>query len=447
MLRHLTSRGVKAFLIVGKDKGTPLQDDPSAEDSFELLGTPIVKSERGKPLLDALLNASFARRYRTSSYPIFTEWEKRNERGWLRLRSTAIESISRFGSNDICYQWQIKNLKRFLRRTRDYSQIKTQLKTLRPALVISTKCTQGAETSYIEAAHDLGIETLNWVLSFDNLTSRGRLPLFDYYAVWNQRMKDQVLRLYPERKLPDVYVTGTPQFDFHVQPDLHWKRESVLQRLGLSRSDRYLLYAANCSEFTPTEPDLIEQFARGCAESADLKTHRIVVRLHPLDDESRWRRFVHHPSQIVLSRPWGQDGNSFGLEEQTYLVNTLLQADTCVNLASTMSLDAAVLNVPVVCVAFAGQHGGPEDRFCKRVYETEHYRPLIQSGGVRLAKDMDQLLAEVAAYVREPTRDEQSRKVLIQSEVGEVDGRASERVAALIARITRESLLRKVALT
>jgi hypothetical protein len=108
-----------------------------------------------------------------------------------------------------------------------------------------------------------------------------------------------------------------------------------------------------------------------------------------------------------------------------------------------MSLDAAVLNTPVICVAFATQPGA-EDRFCREVYKTEHYRPLIETGGLRLANDMDELVAEVTAYVHEPSRDEIRRKELVRREVGVVDGLASERIGALIARLTRDILLRRL---
>jgi hypothetical protein len=340
----------------------------------------------------------------------------------------------------------MNNLEKFLRRTRDYRPIREQLKALRPALVISTHCTQAAESPYVQAAQDLGIATLNWVLGFDNLTSRGRLPVFDHYAVWNQRMKEQVVRLYPECEPASIHVTGTSQFDFHVSPELQWDRESTLLRLGLNRNDRYLLYSGNCSELTPSEPKLIEQFSSRCADSTLLKSHRIVVRLHPLDDYSRWQQFDNRSSRVVISRPWTQDADVSCIEDQAFLVNTLRHADVCINMASTMSLDAAVVDTPVVCVAFASERGGAEDRFCKQVYHTEHYQPLIESRGLRLAWDLDQLVAEVSAYLQEPERDYVTRHELVRQEIGQVDGHARERVAALIARISRETLLRKAAL-
>lgn len=438
LLENLSSLGVTPFLLVNQNYAPPPADGGAGVEGLSMLrDAPLSKTKRGKALLDDLLFASFARRYEISSYSIFEEWLKGDQPRSQNLRSLLVKWFSRLGCRDFFYHWQIENLERFIRQTRDLTPLREQLAQLNPALVMTTNCTAATECQYLRVARDLNIPSLNWVLSFDNLTSRGRLPKADFYAVWNDRMKAQVLRLYPDLKVADVQVTGTTQFDFHVQKKHRWNREATLRRLGLKQNDRYLLYAANSSYWTPSEPELVAEFSRRLAASADLRAHRIVLRLHPLDDFNRWRRIEAINGRVVISLPWDQDGNGFNTEDQALLVNSLLHADVCVNMASTMSLDAAVLDKPVVCAAFAGQSGGAEDRFCKRAYHTEHYRPLVESGGLRVAENMDQLLAEVSAYVQNPERDGFKRRQLARKEVGKVDGHASERVASFVARISR----------
>ena len=438
LLEKLKSLSVTPFLLVSQNFAQPAAKAcAGAEGLSRLRDASLSKSKAGKALLDDLLFASFARRYEISSYAIFNEWLKRNQPRSQNLRSLLVNWFSRLGCRDFFYHWQIENLERFIRDTRDFTPIREQLVQLNPSLVMTTNCTTATECQYLRVAQDLDIPTLNWVLSFDNLTSRGRLPKADFYAVWNDRMKAQVLRLYPELKTANVQVTGTTQFDFHVRKNLRWNREATLRRLGLKQDDRYLLYAANSAYWTPSEPTLVAEFARRLEVSADLNAHRIIVRLHPLDDFNRWRQIETIKGRVVISRPWDQDGNGFDIEDQALLVNSLLHADVCINMASTMSLDAAVLDTPVVCAAFAGQSGGAEDRFCKRAYHTEHYRPLVESGGLRVAENMDQLLAEVSAYARNRERDGSGRQQLALREVGQVDGHASERVASFVAGISR----------
>jgi len=218
------------------------------------------------------------------------------------------------------------------------------------------------------------------------------------------------LQFYPDRNPASIHITGTPQFDFHVREEFRWSRELTLERLGLRPGDRYILYAAQGEEFTPTEPDLVEAFAQQCMKTPALRAHRIVVRPHPFDNYRRWDRLVAHNPDIVLNQPWDQSNihngglwtKSYSLaspEDQARLVSTLLHADVCLNMWSSMSLDSAAVDTPVVCVAFAAQRGGLEERFYREAYNVEFYRPIAESAGVRLAFNMEQLVAGTVAYV------------------------------------------------
>jgi hypothetical protein len=440
----LRTRGFRVILLAAKD----LSYEPingSTEKGCELLKAPEIRSQRGKSALEAFLRASFHRRYRISTHRIKERWHRRNHSLWVKTRNALIELVSIVGSKDPFFHWQIEYLDQFRRRTQDLSPIALQLKELQPSLVVSTSCVFNEdELPYLMIAHDQSIPTLGCILSFDNLTTRGILPLFDYYAVWNQRMKEQLLRYYPQRIPSRIHITGTPQFDFHARQEFRWSREMTLKRLGLTSNERYFLYAANHPIHTPTEPELVEELSARCEKSPDLKAHRLVIRPHPLDQTGRWEYLAGRDARVVVSRPSGR-GSIFGaVEDQFVLVSTLLHADVCVNTASTMSLDAAALGTPVVCVAFAVRRG-TEDRYVKAAYQQEHYLPIAESGGVRLASNMDQLVAEIEAYVRDRNRDKVKRERLIADECGPVDGLAAERIAELISHAANQTKCQKTA--
>jgi len=91
-----------------------------------------------------------------------------------------------------------------------------------------------------------------------------------------------------------------------------------------------------------------------------------------------------------------------------------------------MSLDAAAVGTPVVCVDFGDHPQG---------HAMDHFRPIVESGGVRLAVNLGELVAEIVAYVRDRSRDDVERRRLVSQECGPVDGRCAERVAQVIADI------------
>jgi hypothetical protein len=438
LVANLRSRGVEPCLLIPESAAArALNYLTDTERCAPMLHVRPKKRQYGKAFGDAVLAASFARQHGLQSYRIFDQWYGRNRSRALRARQLVVDGLSRVGSWPRVFDGLVRCQERRLRSVRDLGPVHAQLRSLAPALLVSTVCVAPSEMPYILSAKDLSIRTLACILSFDNLTTRGGLPVFDYYAVWNTRMRDQLLRFYPRCAPSSVYITGTPQFDFHKRLRFRWSREDTLRRLGLNSTDRYIVYGANSAQFTPTEPRLVRALVEGMTANSQLRGHRVVVRVHPLDPTNRWEGLAKEETRIVISHSWNADLAWGGSDDQALLVNTLRFADVCVNVASSLSLDAAVVDTPVVCVAFAvGDEA--ERRFCRDAYSTEHYSPLVVSGGVRVAASMEQLVSEVEAYVQERSRDAETRRQLCQQECGEVDGMGAERVAALIERIARE---------
>ena len=393
-----------------------------------------VEAPRHDPF-GVLLNASFTRRHALRSYGTFQRQYVR-EPGLVRPAwSGLVSALAMAGARQPLLDWQIAADRSRARRRRGMEAIRAQLRALAPALVVSTAPVVPEEAAYATAAEEVGIPSLACILSFDNLTSRGRQPLFSHYAVWSRCMGDEVRRLYPERNASQVHVTGTPQFDLHRQAQMAGSRDATLARLGLNGHQRYILYAANCARFTPTEPELVKTLCRRLAEVPATRAHWLVVRPHPADDLRRWNGVAGSEANLMVAAPRDAHGRFGTVEAQAKLVSAVAHADVCVNMASTMSLDAAVLDVPVVCVGFALQHGSVEDRLAAACHRTTHYEPVIASGGVRLAGSLNELVGEIAAYVMEPVRDRDARTRLVTELCGPVDGGAASRLTQLIRRL------------
>jgi hypothetical protein len=405
-------------------------------DAFIELGPPpTLTSARGWASLEALQRASYFRRCGIVADRNTNWWYRRADSRWERVRNRAVDLVSGVASRDPLYEWQLRTLARLKRRVWDLRPAAAALAALRPSLVVATSCVIWVEEPYLLAAADAGIPTLGCIQSFDNLTSRSAIPRCDHYALWNARMREQLLAFYPATCADRAIVTGTPQFDFHARPEFRWPRARTLAELGMRPDEHYVLYAANSFHHTPTEPELVASYADRFAQMPALRDRRIVVRLHPQDEFTRWSRFERENGRVLVSRPSTSSWRFTGPGDQARLVSTVAHADACVNMWSTMSLDAAAVDTPVICVSFAGERGGLEDRFCRMVYDTEYYRPIIESGGVRLASDLDQLVAHTVAYVSDRSVDREARARLAATECGELDGRATDRLAALIARI------------
>jgi hypothetical protein len=416
----------------------PARETADCDWYGELVAPPILGAPRTQTAQYALQRASFFRRNGISTDRVCNWWYRRNQGLRGRIYDALIDGAAIAGSRDPLFGWQMAALDRLKRRMWDLEPTRRLLRAQRPSVVVATSCVMWVEEPFLIAARELGIVTLGCIQSFDNLTSRSYIPVCDHYAVWNAGMADQLRRFYPERRA-GIHVTGTPQFDFHRRSAFRWTREVTLEHLGLRPDEHYLLYAANSFDQTPTEPALVEEFARRCAESPALRGHRIVVRLHPQDDFARWEGLEQRQPSVRVSRPSRERWSFSGPEDQVRLVSTLAQADVCLNMWSTMSLDAAIVDTPVVCVGFARDPGSLEDRFCHLVYQADFYKPIVASGGVRLAHTMDALVDETARYVEDRSRDRTERAALVAQECGTVDGRAAARLAELVVRLARRA--------
>jgi hypothetical protein len=441
VLRALAGAGVETHLIARRwtasDMGADLGLLDDAAGLHPLLEAP-GRTPRGKALLDGILTSAFHRRHGTSSHRIYRRWFSRHEGPLLRTRGVFVEMAGCLATSPRVTRMLERTVDRLGRRNRDLEPVRRQLRQLDPDLIWSTVSVSGWEAPYRMAARDLGLPIATSILSFDNLTSRGPLARDHHYLVWGSRMKGQLLRLYPELGESQVTITGTPQFDFHRQPACTWTRARTLDALGVPpvapSGGRYFLYGASHAVLTPDEPRLVAQLAARMGQRPALAGHALVVRLHPLDDPLRWLSHVASSARVRISPPFANasaaaDGWTVpSVEDHARLTSSLAHADGCLNIASTLSLDAAILDRPVVCIDFTGEPQSPRDMLYAE-YGAEHYAPLVASGGIRLAHDWTELLDLMEAAVAAPERDRDRRARMVEGECGPVDGHSAERVA------------------
>lgn len=443
VLDRLTAAGAEVHLIMRH--GAPDASAPAAAafrpaaGIHELLQPP-ARRVRGKAFLDAVVRSAFNRRQHVGSYPIYRRWFERDWTPLQRARGACIEGLGAVAQVPAVFDAVGRWTERRYRQARDLSAIRQQLLQIRPDVVWSTFCVNPLEYPYYLVARDLGIPVVTSILSFDNLTSRGVIPPYDQYFVWHERMRDQLQRLYPDVRAEQVTITGTPQFDFHRTPAYRWTRDVTLRRLGIPAGAHYLLYAGSHTGLAPDEPQLVRGIAERLRAVPSLRDLWLVVRIHPLETRERWRPVTDVFPNTVICTAWETPPDAEGWtlstpEDQAGLVSTLAHADLCVNVASTMTLDAAILDRPVVGIDFSHEPDAPRGVMYEE-YGVEHYKPLVEHGGLRLAHSWPEFIQLVEAAVVDPQRDGARRAEMVRHECGAVDGRSAERLAgALLARL------------
>ena len=109
-------------------------------------------------------------------------------------------------------------------------------------------------------------------------------------------------------------------------------------------------------------------------------------------------------------------------------------ADVNVNMASTMSIDFALRDTPVVNIGFDQD---PTGRRAESYYQFTHYRPVVELGAVRVAASPDELAVHVSAYLDRPELDRDGRRAIVDLELGVPVGESSAAVVGALAAISR----------
>jgi hypothetical protein len=305
-----------------------------------------------------------------------------------------------------------------------------------PDLILSTvPLANHFERPVLWLAEDRRIPVVTAITSWDNLSSKSRLPVrFSRTLVWSAHMRDELLRLYPDIAAESVVVTGVPQFDLYTRADVRPPRDEFLAAVGAPPDRPVVLYSGVPKTLMESEPRVLAQVA------AALRGFPVTLlyRPHPKAAPAWYEpALAGHPE--IRCTPTNLEGGgnpalwSPGDAHVRTLAGSLAHAAVNLNFASTMTLDAAIHDLPVANLAFddAGP-ASPGSAVLRRMYDYDHYRPAVELGAARVCESLDALRTEIRAYLDDRTRDAEGRRRLVRMQCGEVDGRASFRVASAV---------------
>jgi hypothetical protein len=327
-----------------------------------------------------------------------------------------------------------------------------QFRSLKPGVVFCSQQLAFDAIPAVVAAKELGIPTAAFIFSWDNLTSKGRIVApFDYYFVWSEYMKRELLHYYPRVSPDRVHIVGTPQFDPYADQSLILTREEFCSRLGADPARRLICYSGGDAGTCPEDPKHVNVLMELIRSGVIRGNPQVVLRPVPVDDGERyqWVR-AKHPELIYSHPQWKRGGKGdwslfFPMPEDIQLLSNLtFHADLNVNLGSTMTLDFGIHDKPVVNVAFDMSDppifGMPVYDF---YYKYEHLQPVLKCKATRVARSPEQFAEFVNSYLENPSLDREGRRQLIELQIDVPLGSSTGRLIKALQDIAeRRSLLR-----
>lgn len=306
------------------------------------------------------------------------------------------------------------------------------LVTSSPGLIFS-------EMPLLRTAVRRGVRSMAVDPSWDNFTNK-LLPVrrVDRLIVWNELMKAQAIALHGYQ--PDeIRIAGTPQWDLYFKPGPVTPRETFFRRIGADPSRKLITLTTTPRELYPHHDHVLRVLARAMAERVWRHDTQVLVRLHPRDEVEPYAELRDVP-HVIIEKPFratvkAGDGLAVDItaENQQHLADTMRYSDVVVNVASTIAIEAAIFDTPVVNIAFDGETPSPWERSARRYYQFTHYVNITRQGAVRVAGDPAALVHHIGRYLNDPAIDRDGRRRVVQEQCQFLDGRAAERVASFVA--------------
>lgn len=313
----------------------------------------------------------------------------------------------------------------------------------RPKLVVTpTSGLYFSEGPLLARATRAGVPTMAIDLSWDHFTTKtAPLRPVSRMCVWNEPMRDEAMRLHGYR-FEQVAVTGVPQFDQYADRAALGSRAEFLESIGMPSTARLVTVTTVPPVLYPGHDEVVDHLLRARRDGLLGKDVRLLVRVHQRDELDRYQRF-EGVAGLRVEKPFRHtivaEGSSVdpSTADRRHLARTLLHSDVVVNVASTIAIEAAILDTQIVNIGFDLPTPKPYLDSAARFYDYTHYRPLVTGGAVAVAHSPGDMVGQVRAALEHPERRREERAAVARLLAYRIDGGASRRIAEEIVTTLR----------
>lgn len=331
----------------------------------------------------------------------------------------------------------------YLRFGEDYA--KELFEKYEPDLLFAANMFSPEDCRLLRQAKKLEVRTVTIAKSWDVLTTKAftrvKADRIVVYHEYNRREAIAIGDYLPEQ----VVATGFPQFDIYQDPSVIVPREAFCKNAGLDPAKRIVLYGLPGDWKSPDTRAILSMLDERIEAGELAKPVQVLARAHPKYRDSSEGLASPH---IVFDRPgmYFGKGGEFGIdasvantnqwtfrdEDIVHLANSIHHSDIVLSVDSTLTLDAAALDRPSILVGYDGDRKLPLKRSIAYIYERDHYRNVVRTGGAPLARSHEELVRLINQFLRDPAYLAEERATLKEKLLFKSDGKSGERMGKAI---------------
>ncbi|MBI4992214.1 MAG: CDP-glycerol glycerophosphotransferase family protein [Candidatus Harrisonbacteria bacterium] len=357
----------------------------------------------------------------------------------LKTETTDLRRSSRFSlfASWLLARPAVRRMVRFL----DYHLVRNSaysryFDAYKPDAVLLAHLFDEPEIHLLREAKKRRVKTIGFVNSWDKVTARCILRLLpDKAVVFNDVVKKEMME-HNEMAEKDIFVSGLPQYDSYFMDKNYTSREVFFNKLNLDPRKKLIVYAPLGRTCGESDWDIIDLLYRlrdsgRFGDGADL-----LVRFQPNDflDEAELKKRPHLKYDYPGTRFSSTRGIDWDMnaEHLKHLRDTLHHMSLLVCYASSVSIDAAIFDKPIININFETRKPDSFEESSTKYYSFTHYKKALATGGIRLASSEEELVAAIKEYLADSSPDREGRKRLVREQCQFVDGKAGERIGKFI---------------
>lgn len=301
-----------------------------------------------------------------------------------------------------------------------------------PVMFFATHASTYPEELLLRSSIMHKVPTVHMVLSWDHLSSKTLLTRkYDSIFVWNHLTKSEILQTYPSYKEEQIKIVGAPQFDiYHKKPNLSYSQWCNIN--GLDPNRRTILFTTAPNVRHEQQHIIIEQLLEKIIEGKVLpKDLQTFIKCHPFDTTREYDSFLRkYP--VAIYRPSDQVNDPQtnwvpSQDEISIARDCLYFCDININIFSTVTLEAAFLNKPIIHIAF--DPFPVKNRIpCKEYYNFTHFKRIVNMDASILVYSYDELFEAINKFLQNPNLKSEGRKKISETFFGTRRSSASDRV-------------------
>jgi len=319
----------------------------------------------------------------------------------------------------------------------------------KPDLIISSTPGWRLDRYLLREAAARGIPRVSVIVGWDNPSSYS-LPgvRMDYVSCWSEIQKEELVKGsdWPEDR---VHVGGIPTYDGYIKKEWVIPRETYFAQHGLDPQIKLLAYACSFISFSPNVQN-IEAIIELMDAGKFKEPTQLLIRLHPnhfmdvhlfASERETIRSLARlRPNvQVVEPIPLGGSLGYYSGEDMSEKASMLAHSDIFLTVYSTMVVEAALHDRPVISVCIDSVKGWDVPRKyslpLSEIGNWPTHDRFRRSGAGPVVESAQALQESVNRYIESPNLDQEARRRFIKREITFTDGSAGRRTGEFLCSL------------